>query len=71
MRLVGLGLGLGLAGALALARTVEGLLYQVSPWDVAGYATATAVIGIVAIVATLVPALRAATIDPLIALRQE
>jgi len=71
MRLVAIGLVLGLAGALAVARLLQGLLYEVSPWDVGPYLGALVVIGVAALLATLVPAVRAAAITPLIALQQE
>jgi putative ABC transport system permease protein len=71
MRLVAIGLVLGLGGALAVARLLQGLLYEISPWDVGPYLGALLVIGIAASCATLVPAIRAATIPPLIALQQE
>ena len=71
LRLVAIGLVLGLAGALALARLLTGLLYEISPWDVGTYLGATAVLGSAALLATLLPAIRAAAIAPLIVLRQE
>jgi putative ABC transport system permease protein len=71
MRLVAIGLVLGLAGALAVARLLQGLLYEISPWDVGPYFGALVVIGVAALFATVVPAIRAATIAPLIALQQE
>ena len=71
LRLVAVGLILGLAGALAVARLLEGLLYEISPWDVGTYLGAIVVLGVAALVATLIPAIRAATIDPFIALQQE
>ncbi|MPY89142.1 MAG: FtsX-like permease family protein [Luteitalea sp.] len=71
LRLVAIGLVLGLVGALAAARLLEGLLYEISPWDVGTYLGVVVVIGIAAMLATLLPAIRAATIDPLIALRHE
>ncbi len=71
LRLVAIGLVLGLAGALALARLLTGLLYEISPWDVGTYLGTIAVIGGAALLATLLPAIRAAAIAPLIVLRQE
>ena len=71
LRLVAVGLVLGLAGALAVARLLEGLLYEISPWDVGTYLGAIVVLGVAALVATLIPAIRAATIAPFIALQQE
>jgi putative ABC transport system permease protein len=71
LRLVAIGLILGLAGALAVVRVFEGLLYEISPWDVSAYAGAIVVLGAAALLATLIPAARAATIAPLVALQQE
>lgn len=71
MRLVALGLLLGIAGALAAARLLKGLLYEISPWHPGPFIAALAVIGVAAVLATLIPAVRAATIAPLLALQQE
>ena len=71
LRLVAVGLVLGLAGALAVARLLEGLLYEISPWDVGTYLGALTVLGVAALLATVIPAIRAATIAPLIALQEE
>ena len=71
MRLVAIGLVLGLAGALALAQLLQGLLYEISPWNAGPYLGALVVIGVAALLATLIPAIRAATIPPPIALQQE
>lgn len=71
LRLVVIGLLLGLAGALAVARLLTGLLYEISPWDAVTYLGAIAVLGSAALLATLLPAIRAATIAPTVVLRQE
>ena len=71
LRLVAIGLVLGLAGALAMSRLLTGLLYEISPWDVGTYLGTIAVLGSAALLATLLPAIRAATIAPLIALQQD
>ncbi len=62
---------LGLAGALAVTRLLTGLLYEISPWDVGTYLGTIAVLGGAAMLATLLPAIRAATIAPVVALQQE
>ena len=71
LRLVAIGLVLGLAGALAVARLLTGLLYEIGPWDAGTYLGTIAVLGGAALLATLVPAIRAATIAPLVALQHE
>jgi predicted permease len=71
LRLVAIGLVLGLGGALASARLLTGLLYEITPWDAGAYLGTIAVLGGVAVVATLVPAIRAATIAPVVVLQQE
>ena len=71
LRLVGAGLVLGLAGALAVARLLTGLLYEIGPWDAGTYLGTIAVVGVAGLLATLLPATRAATIAPAIVLQQE
>jgi predicted permease len=70
-RLVAIGLVLGLAGALALARLLTGLLYEISPWDAGAYLGTIIVLGSAALLATLLPAMRATMIAPVIVLQQE
>jgi putative ABC transport system permease protein len=71
MRLVVIGLVVGLAGSLAAARLLQGLLYEISPWDVGPYLGALAVVGVAALFATVIPAMRAVSISPSVALQQE
>jgi predicted permease len=71
LRLAAIGLALGLAGALAVVRLLTGLLYEISPWDIGTYLGTIAVLAGAALLATLVPAIRAATIAPVIVLQQE
>lgn len=66
---VGAGLIIGLASSIALARFVEGLLFEVSALDPAGFAAGIGALAIVAGAACTIPALRAARIDPVRALR--
>jgi putative ABC transport system permease protein len=70
-RLAGLGLAAGLAAALLLTRLLSGILFGVKPFDPATYAAVSAILFAVALLAALVPARRASTVDPMAALRQE
>ncbi|MPY90487.1 MAG: FtsX-like permease family protein [Luteitalea sp.] len=69
--LVVIGLSLGTGGALALTRLLESQLFDVSATDPVTFAGVVLVLGAVALLASLVPAWRAATVDPLVALRTE
>jgi ABC-type antimicrobial peptide transport system permease subunit len=60
---------LGLAGSLALTRVLGSLLFQVQPFDPVTYVVAAIVILGVAVLASALPARRAARVDPVIALR--
>ena len=71
MRVIVPGLLVGLAGALALSRTLRTLLYQVSASDPRTFALVAAVLVVVALAAVLLPARRAAGMDPTEALRIE
>jgi hypothetical protein len=70
-RLLLLGLAIGLATAVALARLLEGLLFQVQPHDLTVYAAVSGVLLAVGLAAAYLPARRASRVDPLIALRAE
>jgi putative ABC transport system permease protein len=65
------GVGLGVVGALALARFIESLLYEIPPRDPLTYATVCVTLAAVALLASYIPALRATRVDPMIALRYE
>ena len=69
--LAGLGLTLGLAGAVAGARLLSTMLFQVKPNDPLVYGAVAVLLGLVSVVASYVPARRASRIDPLAAIRQE
>jgi len=71
MSLVAVGIGLGLVGSLALSRVLKSQLFGVTPTDPTTYILVVAVLSASAVLATLVPALRATHVDPVEALRQE
>jgi putative ABC transport system permease protein len=71
VRIAFLGVGLGLAAAALLARTVGTLLFGVQPLDPVTFGGAALVLASVAIGAAVLPAWRAARVDPAVALRQE
>jgi putative ABC transport system permease protein len=71
LALAGLGLGFGLAGAVAGTRLLAGMLFGVQPNDPAVYLGVAVLLGVVVLVASYVPARRAARIDPVAAIRQE
>jgi predicted permease len=71
LRLVGLGALIGLAGALAGGRSLQSFLYGIRAVDAPTFAVVPLLLAAVALVACLVPARRAASVDPLVALRTE
>jgi predicted permease len=66
-----IGLALGVAGALAAGRLLEGMLYGVRPADPIALGLVTAGLFVVAAVACVVPAVRAARVDPMTSIRAE
>jgi len=66
-----LGTAGGLAAAMAVARLLATGLYEMSPHDPVVYASVTALLLLTALAAMVVPARRAAAVDPVIALREE
>jgi ABC-type antimicrobial peptide transport system permease subunit len=65
------GIGLGLAGALASGRFLRAHLFELSPTDPATLALAAATLAGVALLASWLPARRAARLDPVQVLRRE
>ena len=68
---VGLGLVLGLAGTLALTRLLAGQLYGIAPNDPATLGGVSAVLTVASLLASYLPARRAARVDPMVALRHD
>lgn len=71
VRLVAVGAAIGVSGSLLLSRWLGPLLFGVTAYDAGTYAIVLALLGGVAVVASYLPARRAARIQPLLALRQE
>jgi ABC-type antimicrobial peptide transport system permease subunit len=71
LRLVGIGVGLGLIASLALGRVIATQLWGVSAYDPWTLVSVPVVLLITGLVACWLPARRAASVDPLVALRYE
>ncbi|HEX5819206.1 MAG TPA: FtsX-like permease family protein, partial [Gemmatimonadales bacterium] len=71
MRLALAGIALGLAAAFAVTRVLESLLFGVSTSDPATFAAIAVLLGVVASVASYIPARRATRADPMVVLRSE
>src|SRR5262245_14022836 len=71
LRLIGVGIVLGLAGSAATAKLLQQMIWKVSPFDPLSFALVAVVLLIVGVQACLWPALRAAGVDPVSALRCE
>jgi len=68
---VAVGIAAGLVGAYAAARLIAGLLYAVPAHDAPTFAIAALMLALVAFIACALPAMKAALVDPVIALRAE
>jgi predicted permease len=66
-----LGVAVGVGGALALGRVVASMLYGLKSWDPVTFAVSAALLILVALGASWIPARRAAGVDPIRALRHE
>jgi predicted permease len=69
--LVGIGTAIGLVSSLGAARLLQSLLYGIKPSDAPTYVTVAAILGACALVASMVPARRAAAVNPVEALRAD
>jgi predicted permease len=71
LRLAAIGTGAGLAASFAVTRLMSNLLYGVKPTDPLAFAASSLIAIVVALTASYVPALRAARVEPVVALRCE
>ena len=71
MMLVAIGLAIGIPAALASSRALHSLLFGLNNADPISMAAVIVILAIVAAVAGLIPARRAAKVDPMVALRYE
>jgi len=71
LTLVLAGIAAGLLGSLFAAALMRNLLFAVRPWDLPTYLAVTAALALCALLASYVPARRAAHVDPMVALRYE
>jgi ABC-type antimicrobial peptide transport system permease subunit len=69
--LVGIGLLIGAAGAWYLSSTAERFLFRLEASDPRAFIAAVAVLALAALLASVIPARRAASVDPMVALRAE
>jgi len=71
LRLAAIGLAIGMVGSYFLTRLMTSLLFEVKPADPVVFLLVSVLLGIVALVASLIPSLRATRINPVVALRYE
>ena len=69
--LVGIGIGAGLLCAIGAATLIRGLLFGVRSWDAGTLFAVAFVLAAFALLASYIPARRAAKVDPMVALRYE
>ena len=65
------GLVVGIFGAYSLSRLMQSLVYEVTTTDLATFAIAPSILGVVALLACWIPARRATRVDPAVVLRQD
>jgi predicted permease len=70
LKLAGLGLVVGLLGAVGLGYALTNFLHGLSPFDPLTFAGVAAILGAVSLAACLIPAWRAARVNPIVALRE-
>jgi ABC-type antimicrobial peptide transport system permease subunit len=69
--LAGAGIAGGLVCSIVAATLIRGILFRVRSWDAATFVTVSVVLAISALLASYIPARRAAKVDPMVALRYE
>jgi putative ABC transport system permease protein len=67
----GIGLALGLPAAYIVSRVLKGILFRIPAVNVALYLTAALLLSVAILLASYIPARRAARIDPMTALRKD
>ena len=71
LRLTTIGAVIGLVAALGMTKVIANMLYEVKAFDPSSFLTVPLVIALVAMVASAVPAVRAMSVDPMAALKDE
>jgi predicted permease len=71
MRLTAIGVGIGMVLSLAMSKLLQGMLFGLTPTDAGTFFGVAALLGVVALAASWLPARRAARVDPMQALRYE
>jgi len=71
LQMAALGTSIGIVIALAINRVLEALLFGIGPYDLASFCSAVLCLVVVSLMASLLPARTAASIDPMIAMREE
>ena len=66
-----LGIVTGVAAALALTKVLGSMLYEIGPRDPLSFVAATLAVAMTSLLATMIPAIRAAKVDPIVAIRTE
>ena len=68
---IGIGLAIGIPAAIGAGKLMSNQLFGVKPWDPIMLALAALMLGIAALLASAIPARRAAGVEPMVALRNE
>jgi putative ABC transport system permease protein len=71
LSLAAIGVAIGLAGAFGVTRVIQSLLYNVTATDPISFGGVALFLALIAALASYLPARRATTVDPIIALRNE